>query len=65
MPVQQELICADEERAGAAGGIEDADFLNLLGCLAFDEFAHSLPDDVIHNVGGCVIDAAGFSDLRF
>ena len=39
-------------------------FGDLLGRLAFDQFAHGLPDDVVHDVGGRVIDAAGFLDLR-
>ena len=38
-------------------------FTTVLACLAFDELAHGLPDDVVHNVAGGVIDAARLLDL--
>ena len=94
MPVEQELIRADEERAGAAGGIKDAesgdagkdggDFPRLVAAdvrrrigsggrlirlltsaaTSINQFSHRLADDVIHDVGGRVIDATGFLHLR-
>jgi hypothetical protein len=37
IPVQQELIRADEEGAGAAGGIEHGELFDLLGRLPLNE----------------------------
>jgi hypothetical protein len=63
MPVEKELIGVDEERARAAGRVEDAQLGDLLGCLALHELSDSLPDNVIHDVSGRVIDSARFLDL--
>jgi hypothetical protein len=63
MPVEEELISVDEERARAAGWVQNAKLGDLLGCLALHELSDSLPDNVIHDVSGRVIDSARFLDL--
>ena len=63
IPGEEEVVGAKEEGAGAAGGVEDAEFFDLFGGFAGDERAGGLADDVVHDVGGRVVDAAGFADL--
>ena len=57
------LVGADEERAGAARGIKDAEFPDFLGCPAFEQAADGLLDDVFDDVARGVINAAGFAHL--
>jgi len=63
VPVEEILEGAEEKRAGAARGIEDAQPLDLLRGLAIDQRADGLADDIIDDVSGRVVDAAGFADL--
>ena len=63
MPVEQVLVGADEERAGAAGRVEDAQLGGLLGRLALEQLADRVLDDVVDDVGRRVVDAAGLLDL--
>jgi len=62
--VQQALVRAQQERPGAAGGVENPQLVDLPGRLALDELTDGLLDDVIHDVGGGVVDAARPFDLR-
>ena len=70
VPVQQVLVGAEQERAGAAGGVERCAAARL--CRRLDrravlsgpeQRAHGVLDDVIDDVGGRVEDAAGFFDF--
>ena len=65
MPGQQVLVCANEERSGAAGRIDNAQFGGLLRRLLLQQFADGVLDDVIDDVRGRVINAARFFDLGF
>jgi len=73
VPVEEELVGADEEGAGAAGGVEDGEGGVHLGRFGFEEFygavfqefADGVLDDVIDDVGGGVVNAAGFFDFGF
>ena len=60
MPVEQVLVSAQQKRPGAAGGIKDAQLFRRFRCLAFEEFAHGVFDDVINNISGRVKNAACF-----
>lgn len=62
--VVEGVIGPDQEGAGAAGGVEDPQFLDLLRGLPLAELADGILDDVIDDVGRGVIDAAGLSDFR-
>ena len=53
----------DEEAAGTARGIEDAQGEGLFRRGARDEFPHRLLDDVVHDVARGVIDTAGLPHL--
>ena len=70
VPVEQKLVGADQERARAAGRVEQqpASFVRP-ACRASCPFASSLPDrvldDVIDDVGGRVVDAAGLLTSGF
>jgi hypothetical protein len=55
---------ADEEAAGAAGGVEEAELEGVLRRPACEQLAHGLADDVFNDVARGVIDAAGFADFR-
>ena len=69
--VQQVLVRAQQEGAGAAGGVEDAERAVELGRLGFvgydravlQELTDRLLDDVVHDVSGRVEDAAGLLDF--
>ncbi len=63
MPVEEVLIGAEEKGAGAAGGVEDFELGDLGWGFAFDEFADGVFDNVLDDVGGCVIDTAGLFDF--
>ena len=54
------LVCADEKAPRAASGVHETHFRNLLGSASGDFFADGVFHDVIHDVGGGVIHAAGF-----
>ena len=63
VPVEEIFEGAEEEGAGAAGGVEDGEVLDRFGRLAGEEGADRLLDDVADDVGGRVVDAAGFADF--
>ena len=63
VPLEEILVGADEEGAGAAGGVEDLQFGGLPRCFVFEQVADGGLDDVVHDVGGGVIDAAGLLDF--
>ena len=63
MPVEEIFEGAEEEGAGAAGGVEDGEVLDRFGRLAGEEGADRLLDDVADDVGGRVVDAAGLADF--
>ena len=65
MPVEQRLVGAEQERARAACRIENPELLRLPRGLAIEQLAHRLLDDVVDDVGGRVVDAAGLLDLGF
>jgi hypothetical protein len=65
MPVQKILICADQEGAGAAGGIKYLQLLNPLRLLPFNEFAHRILHNIVDDVSRRIIDAACLFDFRF
>ena len=67
VPIQQILIGAQQEGTRTAGRVEHAQGGGLAGFggLVFEQFADGVFDDVIDDVGGGVIDAAGFADLGF
>jgi hypothetical protein len=50
--VKQAGVAADEERAGAAGFVEEGEFGNLGRGLARNQFADGVPDDVVDDVLG-------------
>jgi hypothetical protein len=52
VPVEEVVKGAEEEGAGAAGGVEDGEVLDLFGGFAGDEGADSLFDDVADDVVG-------------
>ncbi len=52
VPVEEVVVGAEEEGAGAAGGIEDGEVLDLLGGFAGDERADGLLDNVADDGGG-------------
>ena len=62
--IQQALIRAEQERAGAARRVQDAKALQLLRALPRDGDAHRVFDDVGHNIGGGVIDPTRLFDFR-
>ena len=64
MIVQQIPVGADQKRSRPAGRIEDSELGDLLRRLALAQRADCVSDDVLDDVGGRVIDAAGFLDLR-
>ncbi len=64
VPIEQMLICADEERTGTARRIDNAKFGRLFRRFVFQQFADGVLNDVIDDVGRRVIDAARFLDLR-
>src|SRR4051794_7446054 len=64
VPIEQVLIGADKERAGAAGWIENAQPGGLFRRFVLEQFADRLLDDVLDDVSGRVVDATGFLDLR-
>ena len=55
---------ADEEAAGTARRVEEAELERFLRLPAGEQFADGLLDDVVDDVARGVIDAAGFADLR-
>ncbi len=57
------FVNTDEEGAGAAGRVEEAELGDLGGRLAFELATDGLLDNVIHDVTGRVVNAAGFADL--
>ena len=65
--VEEELIGAEEEGTAAAGHVQDAErglgFAagEIGGAFAFDLLADGVEDDVVHDVGGGVINAAGLA----
>ena len=69
--VEQALISAEQERAGAAGHVQHAERLAVLAAgelrraLALDLLADGVLDDVVDDVGGSVVDAAGLAHLGF
>ena len=69
--VQQAAVRPHQEGAAAAGHVEDAErgpgFAagEINGALAFDLLADGVEDDVVHDVGGGVIDAAGLAHFGF
>jgi hypothetical protein len=70
MPVEQELIGDDEERTGTTGGIDHFELRGFRKGYGFlrlrcEELAEGVLDDVIHDVGGSIIDAARFADFWF
>ena len=65
VPIEQVLIGAGEEGAAAAGGVEDAQFRRFLRRPPFQQRADGVLDDVVDDVAGRVIDAAGFADFGF
>ncbi len=67
MPVQEVPVGPDQERPGAARRVhylQPARPAARSGTLAFEELADRLLDDVVHDVGRGVVDAAGLADLR-
>jgi len=62
--VEEIGVGPDQERAGAAGRVEDLELLDLFRRLLLAELADGVLDDVVHDVGRRVIDAAGLADLR-
>ena len=69
--VQQELIGAEEEGAAAAGHVEHAERGHgfaageIGGAFAFNLFSDCVEDDVIHDIGGGVVHAAGLAHFGF
>jgi len=59
VPSEEVLVGADQERSRNRSGVEDLEFGGLLRGLAFEQVADRGLDDVVHDVGGGVIDAAG------
>src|ERR1035437_10491096 len=64
VPVEQVLVGADQEGAGTAGRVQYSHGGNLLRGFSFQELADSALDDVIHDVGRCVVDASSLLDFR-
>ena len=65
MPIEQILISAGQEGAAAAGGIEDTQLGGFVGSFSFQQFADRVFHDVVDDIGGRVINAAGFADFGF
>ena len=63
VPVHQVLEGPQQEGTGAAGGVHDLDLGSLVGGFAFQQLPNGVFNDVIHDVLGGVIDAAGFAHL--
>ena len=69
--VEQELIGAEEEGAAAARHVEHAEGVRgssaseIGGASAFNLFADGVMDDVVHDVGGGVVHAAGLAHFGF
>ena len=61
---QQIPIRSDQKRSRPAGWIEDGEFRDLLGRLAFAQCTDGVLDDVLDDIGRRVIDTARFLDLR-
>ena len=59
------MIGIDQKRARAAGRVEDMEVYDLLWGLSLHELSDRLPDDIVHDISGRVIDSAGFLDLGF
>ena len=65
MPVEEVLVGADQEGAGSARGIQNAEFRCLLRrVVLLENRAYGLLHDVVHDVGRRVVDAARLADLR-
>ncbi|MBV6494491.1 MAG: hypothetical protein LDLANPLL_02524 [Turneriella sp.] len=72
MPIQQILVCIDQERSRTTGRIENSKrsvTLDLAcyhhGCFALQQFAHRIFDDVFDYILRCVIDPTSFFNFRF
>ena len=65
VPIQQVLIGAGQEGAAATGGVKRAQLGGLLGRFACQQVAQRIFDDVVNNIGGRVINAAGFAHFGF
>src|SRR5665647_1778335 len=63
VPVEQVLEGADEEGAGSACRVEDAQAGRLLRREPLEQAADRVLHDVVDDVGGRVVDAAGLLDL--
>ena len=64
VPVEQALIGAQQERPGTARRVEDLEVGSLLRRRPLQQLADRVLDDVVNDVGGRVVDAAGLLDLR-
>jgi hypothetical protein len=62
--VQQVLVGPQQERTGAAGGVENPQLTDLPGCFSINEPADGLLNNVVYNVRGSVVDTARLPDLR-
>ena len=65
VPIEQVLISAGQEGAAAASGIEDAQLCCLVGRFSLEQYPNRVFHNVIDDIGGRVINAAGFADLGF
>jgi len=67
VPVEQKLVSPQEEGARPAGRIDDAQgaFLLLQWAASGQQRADGVLDDVTHDIGGGVIDAAGLAHFGF
>ncbi|MCK4392393.1 hypothetical protein KAX17_05765, partial [Candidatus Bipolaricaulota bacterium] len=59
VPVEEILVCTEEERTGTAGGIEHPDLRYFSWGVPLKELSHGVLDDVVNDVGGRVLDTTG------
>ena len=67
VPVQQKLISPDQKRTRAAGRVQDSDIADPAlgaGLFAFHQPADGVFNDIVHDVGGGVVNPAGLAHLR-
>jgi len=65
MPVDQVLEGSQQERTRPTRRVDDPQVIGFFRGFAFEQFAHRVGDDVIHDVPGGVVDPAGFAHFGF